>query len=374
MIWLVYFLVVLGMAEVFNGEPTISKNPDPYFLHGFLDSYQGMPALARWDSVWYYEMSQHGYWGAAERSPYTAAFYPLYPALVFATQTVTGLNPWIAGILLSSVFLLGFLLCFEGYMDRVLKKTEPERNAALLLFLIFPATFIGLSFYHCSLFCFLVMATFLSVRLGKKKCALGLGFLAGLTHMHSLVLMLGLACFGFWGASKSKKLQNLLPAACVAAGTLVLMMHHYFYFDDFFSYVKAKSFFGAELKNPLHVISDLRDCLISIFKLHTLYSVDVFSRALIFMGTVVTSVYMWRKEDRHWRPEIVFMLSLCLLQVMTGSTWGFTRFALCLFPAFAFLGAKLSQRPLVLASFLIVGCFLQAAYLVKWITWYPPAP
>ena len=79
---------------------------------------------ARWDSVWFLRIAEHGY-GATEEA--TAAFYPLYPLLVGVLGRVLLGHYVLAGILISLAAALGSFALLHRLAETKLGRVPPRR-------------------------------------------------------------------------------------------------------------------------------------------------------------------------------------------------------------------------------------------------------
>ena len=84
---------------------------------------------ARWDSVWFLRIAEHGYGSASGAA---SAFYPLYPADVGGLGRVLGGHYVLAGILVSLAAALGaFVLLYRLAEERL--GADGARRAVLYL-------------------------------------------------------------------------------------------------------------------------------------------------------------------------------------------------------------------------------------------------
>src|SRR5213593_2639747 len=127
---------------------------------------------ARWDSVWFLRIAEHGY-GAA--SGVASAFYPLYPLTLAGLGRVLGGHYVLAGILVSlAATLASFMLLYRLAEDRL--GAEGARRAVLYL-AVFPMSLFLQAVYSESLFLALALAAFV---LGERRRWLGAGVATGL--------------------------------------------------------------------------------------------------------------------------------------------------------------------------------------------------
>lgn len=98
--------------------------------------------LGRWDSAWYLDIAANGYPGRDDLAARleTVAFFPVLPALVRGTASLTGLSQPVAGVLLAT--LLGALAVVVVWrlVDHLAGRQAANRSAALLS--VFPGAFV----------------------------------------------------------------------------------------------------------------------------------------------------------------------------------------------------------------------------------------
>jgi Mannosyltransferase (PIG-V) len=208
----VAFLVGTALALVWapvRGDELIAYRAyDP-----FTDLLFG--AFAQWDSDWYLFIAEHGYDGKA------AAFFPLYPALVYVLGAVIGSN-LVAGVLIS--LAAGAVAAWAiAEIARPLLGHAGASDSVLLLAL-YPTAFVFTAAYSEGLFLALAATSFLAAQRGRPWLA---GVLAGLavgTRVAGLALIPALVLL-LWPRSRLEipRLAPviLLPLMGLAAVTLV---------------------------------------------------------------------------------------------------------------------------------------------------------
>jgi len=168
--------------------PPLQAHWDDAALH---DLGYGTDVWARWDSAWYLRIAEHGY-GSREGS---AAFYPLYPALV------AGLGRVLAGHYVLAAILVSLAACAAAFV-LLYRLAEPRlgpdgARRAVLYLALFPTTIFLQAAYAESLFLALVLAAFLLAergRIAEAGVAAGLACLTrplGLALLPALVLLAG---------------------------------------------------------------------------------------------------------------------------------------------------------------------------------------
>src|SRR3954466_2539990 len=163
-------LIWLGAVFAFywfepNRNPRAGRWDSPLIhdLGSFTDIW------ARWDSVFFVRIAEHGYDHAS------AAFYPLYPGLVAALGRIFGGHYVLAGVVISLAAALGAFLVLYRLAESRLGPDGAKRAGVYLA--IFPMTLFLQAVYSESLYLLLVVAAFLAAERGRFGSA---GVLSGL--------------------------------------------------------------------------------------------------------------------------------------------------------------------------------------------------
>lgn len=161
---------------------------------------------ARWDSVWYLTIAEHGY-GDEQQHP-QAAFYPLYPLLMRGLGWVVG-SPLVAGILISlACFLVALALLHKL---AALELGARDARATVLLVAFFPTAFFFSAVYSESLFLLVSVGAFLAARSGRWAWAGLLGGLAALTRNSGVLLLVPLVLLFLYGPRADRLATGFRP-------------------------------------------------------------------------------------------------------------------------------------------------------------------
>jgi hypothetical protein len=339
-----------------------------YYLHGFIQSFEELPVLARWDSVWYLGMAQEGYWGDGPRSRYLPAFFPLYSLLVRLVHEVTGLSLVNSGLLLSLICFFAALVVFVSYLQRVWGCSPKQSTLGVLLLLAYPTAFLLLSVYYCALFFLLVTSTLLLVRQERFYLAAVTAFLAGLTHMHALALIGALCAV----ALKDRRPASFLPLAATSSAIMGLLLHHWIFYGDPLIYIEAKKFFSGEINSPVLLGQHFWDLLLRRVHKFRLYQVSELLEYVLLASGLLGLTRLAVLQSGRFLPEACAIALLCALQLSTGSSWGFTRFVMCWPILFAVCARQIASRTVV-GGLCVLSLVLQVMYLLRWINWNLPA-
>ncbi len=167
---------------------------------------------ARWDSVWFLEIADGGYFG----NDYQAAFFPLYPLLVRTVGFLFGgFQVTNASLLAAAVIISLVAFYFALYFLARLVEVELGRRfvtPTLMLVAFFPMSFFYSAAYSESLFLLLSVAAFYFARTDRWLWAGVAAGLAATTRSSGLLLMIPLLVLYFWGPRGSGKSGNTRPS------------------------------------------------------------------------------------------------------------------------------------------------------------------
>ena len=336
---------------------------------------------ARWDSVWFLRIAEHGYGAAAGAA---SAFYPLYPLTLAGVGRVLGGHYVLAGILVSlAATLVSFVLLYRLAEDRL--GTDGARRAVLYL-AVFPMSLFLQAVYSESLFLALALAAFL---LAERRRWVGAGAVTGLavlTRISGVALLPALVLMAWRRPERRRALASLCVAPAIFASyPLYLGIDR----GDAFAFTKAQGFWNRHLSQagPFGGIWDgLRSGWAGVQQLvsgsHTHYywtpvrdadpmrvaAVNLEALAFLFLLIALT-VVAWR---RFGAPYGLFSaLSLAIPLSVPSERWpllSMPRFGLVLFPCFLAL-ATLGGRRRVHTAILVVSSILLGVAVTQWALW-----
>jgi mannosyltransferase PIG-V len=142
---------------------------------------------ARWDSVWFLRVAEHGY---PADDPERAAFFPLYPLLLRAGQAVTG-DALVGGVVISVLAFAVALVLLHRLT--ALELGSDAARATVWLTALFPATFFFSAVYSEAVYLALSLGAFYAARTGRWASAGALGALGAATRSAGVLLVLPLA-------------------------------------------------------------------------------------------------------------------------------------------------------------------------------------
>ena len=361
-----------------NRHPRAARWDDPSLTHdlgAFTDVW------ARWDSVWFLRIAEHGY-DAASGAP--SAVYPLYPATVAGLGRVLFGHYVLAGILISlAAALAAFLLLYRLAEERL--GAEGARRTVLYL-AVFPFALFLQAVYSESLYLFLTLAAFALAERRQFLAAGGVTGLALLTRPTGVALLPALALLAWRERDRLRALGSLAVAPVLfAAYPLYLWQAE----GDPWAFLRAQRIWSRHLSpaGPLGGIWDgLRAGWAGVEQLasgsHThvywtaVQNTDPIRAATINLENLAflilflaLTVLVWR---RFGAPYGLFAaVSLAIPLSVPSERWpllSIPRFGLTIFPFFLAL-ATIGGRPRAHTAILTVSSLLLGVAVVQWALW-----
>jgi len=361
-----------------NRHPRAARWDDPSLTH---DLGAVTDVWARWDSVWFLRIAEHGYSAASGAA---SAFYPLYPLAVAGLGRAFFGHYVLAGILISLAAAFGSFLFLHRLAEERLGADGARRAVLYLAF--FPFALFLQAVYSEPLYLFLTLAAF---AFAERRRFLSAGLVAGLallTRPTGLALLPALALFGWRERDRVRALGSLAVAPLLfAAYPLYLWAAE----GDPWAFLRAQRLWSRHLSpaGPLGGIWDgLRAGWAGVEQLasgsHThvywtaVQDTDPIRAATINLENlaflvlfVVLTVIAWR---RFGAPYGLFAaLSLAIPLCVPSHRWpllSMPRFGLTIFPLFLAL-AVVGRRPRVHTAIVAVSSLLLGVAIVQWALW-----
>jgi hypothetical protein len=292
-----------------------------------------------WDSGWFLNIAEHGY--SDDRQ--SAAFFPLYPALLYLGGLVLGGDRVLAGFLISfPLTLAAFVLLYVFARDHTVGR--PDATRAVWYLALFPYAFFLQMVYSEALFLVCALAAFVAA---ERRRFLPAGLLAGaamLTRPSGVAVLAGLVVLALGESARLGALARLAVAPllfCIFPLVLVVegrsplaFMHAEDRWREFGVLALPHSVYDGARAAWNGVIDLAGGPTTRDFSLH---SVTAFSALVVF---VLLSAIAWR---RLGAPSGVYCaVSLVMPLAARAEGWpltSFQRFVLVLFPCFVVLGA-----------------------------------
>ena len=212
-------------------------------------------ALCQWDCGWYLSIVRQGY----DPAPHLVgnlwqanwAFFPLFPLLVRGAAWLSGLEPRLAGMAVST--LACFVFAVLGARYRQITRNEAMPWLWLLLIVAWPFGFYFHAVYTEALYAALATAALLALAEGRPLAA-GVAT-AFLTATRPTGILLA-AWIGFGGLRRGRTLHALLPAAIAPLGLLAYMAFLYVHVGDPLAFQHIQAGWQRAASNPLAVLAD----------------------------------------------------------------------------------------------------------------------
>jgi Mannosyltransferase (PIG-V) len=361
-----------------NRHPRANVWDDPSLTH---DLGAVTDVWARWDSVWFLRIAEHGYDSASGAA---AAFYPLYPAALSVVGWAFFGHYVLAGIVVSLAAALGaFLLLYRVAEGRL--GADGARRAVLYL-AVFPFAFFLQAVYSESFYLLLTLAAFALAERSRFLAAGAVTGLALLTRPTAAALLPALALLAWRESDRLRALASLAIAPLIfAAYPLYLWRAE----GDAWAFLHAQRLWSRHLSpaGPFGGIWDgLRAGWAGVEQLasgsHThrywapVQDADPIRVATLNLETlaflvlfVALAVIAWR---RFGAPYGLFaVLSLAIPLSVPSERWpllSLPRFGLTIFPLFLAL-ASLGGRPRVHTAIVAVSSLLLGVSVAQWALW-----
>jgi Mannosyltransferase (PIG-V) len=361
-----------------NRHPRAGIWDDPSLTH---DLGAVTDVWARWDSVWFLRIAEHGYDSASGAA---AAFYPLYPGAVSVLGWALFGHYVLAGILVSLAAAFGAFLLLHRVAEERLGGDGARR--AVLYLAVFPFAFFLQAVYSESLYLLLTLAAF---ALAERRRFLAAGTVTGLallTRPTAAALLPALALLAWRERERVRALASLAVAPVLfAAYPLYLWRAE----GDPWAFLHAQRLWSRHFSpaGPLGGIWDgLRAGWAGVEQLasgsHThVYWTPVQDSDPIRVATlnlemlaflvlfVVLTVIAWR---RFGAPYGLFAaLSLAIPLSVPSERWpllSMPRFGLTIFPLFLAL-ASIGGRPRAHTAIVAVSSLLLGVSVAQWALW-----
>ncbi|EKE18603.1 MAG: hypothetical protein ACD_9C00288G0012 [uncultured bacterium] len=318
----------------------------------------------RWDSYWYLDIVQNGYYLKADNTLANVVFFPLYPTLIkifgrILPSSADELGNFVlAGWILSMAFLVGACVYFYKFVKENHPDIDPE--LPILLMLIFPTAFFFNVIYTESIFLFLTIATFYYAFRKNFYLAGLFAFLGALTHSNGAFLALPILwkiveINGWKNMLTPKAWKNFVPVLFAPIGSFLFLGYDWWKFGDPFLFFKIQSNWGRSFSiNWDHFSFFSNPSIANMF-------IDIF--LAIFIISSVVAVY------KKLSPLYAIFMSTTLIAAFTsGTLMSVGRYSLVMFPLFILL-AKIKNKTVQMGWILLSTLFL-ALDIILWVNNY----
>ena len=303
---------------------------------------------ANFDGAHYIKISQLKY-----HEKFTQAFFPLYPLLIRIFDNLTQNSLW-SGLLISHLSLVGFLYFFIklGRLDYSVKSVR----WAVILLLLYPASFFLFSLYTEALFLFLAAAALYLARTKRFFWAALTAGLASATRLVGLFLVLAVL-WEYWQFNKKPKLFawfGLTSLSLSGLSSYVIYLKQKY--GSALIFIQSQPGFGAgrqidKIILYYQVVFRYLKMLFTVNIHNDIYLVMAFEFliSLAFLGLIIWAII------KKFRPSYLFFLvPAYFLPTCTGTFLSMPRLALACFPLFYFLANWKNTKAKVLIACIFI--------------------
>ncbi len=329
---------------------------------------------ARWDSDFFLRIAQNGY------DDTSAAFHPLYPALIAALGRVFFGHYVLAGLVISLLCCLGSFVLLHRLAEEHLGAAGARRSVLYLA--VFPMALFLQAVYSESLFLLLVLGAF---ALAERNRFAGAGLVAGLailTRGAGVALLPALAVLAWRYRDRLRALAGIALAVPVAAVYPLVLWQQV---GDPWAFANAQDRWHRHLSRagPLGGIWDglvagwrgLEQFVVGhgtdVPAANPMHAAAENVQALAFLALFLTlTVVAWQ---RFGTPYGLFAaLSLAIPLSYPSSRWpllSLPRFGLVIFPLFLALAAITATRPRLHTAIFAGSALFLGIAVVQWALW-----
>ncbi|HYX84382.1 MAG TPA: mannosyltransferase family protein [Gaiellales bacterium] len=320
-VWSASRLAVLSLGLVLTTELGWHRALEPWQTKLFR-------AVTGWDSVYYLRISHSGYHEGRD-----VAFFPLYPAAIWAVREVVRVGDAVAALLVSNAALLvGLVGMYVLARDRL---SEEHARRGILYLVLSPYAFALAMAYSEGLF--LAFATWLFVLSDRRRdaAAIPLALAAGLTRITGLALVPPLVLRAWRRRTVASAALAITPLAAFAAHAAWLD----YAVDDPLAMVHVQSRWGG---HPAFPLVSLADQFIDFARTHDVFFLIVGVTVLAYLALLVPILRRPVFAPTRWE-DTLFVAGIFAMPLFSGVLQSVGRFGLVAFPL-AFAMADLGLR------------------------------
>ncbi|TML57851.1 MAG: hypothetical protein E6G18_13025 [Actinobacteria bacterium] len=329
---------------------------------------------ARWDSDFFLRIAQNGYDDAS------AAFHPLYPALIAGLGRVFFGHYILAGLVISLLCCLGSFVLLHHLASKHLDADGARRSVLYLA--VFPMALFLQAVYSESLFLLLVLAAFTFAERDRFAAAGLVAGLAILTRATGLALLPALALLAWRHRERPRALAGIALAVPVAAVYPLVLWQQV---GDPWAFSDAQDRWHRHLSRA-GPFGGVWDGLVAGWRgleqfvvghgthvagadpMHAAAE-NVQALAFLFLFLALT-VVAWRRLGAAY--GLFATISLAIPLSYPSSRWpllSLPRFGLVIFPLFLALAAVTAGRPRLHTAAVACSALFLGVAVVQWALW-----
>ncbi len=313
---------------------------------------------AQWDGGNYLSIAALGY-----QSLQYFAFAPLFPLLAKILRFVFLGNILVAGLVISNISFIAFLLLFHSFLKQNYSKSIA--NSTVVTFLTFPTAFFTVAYYSESLFMLFSIIFFIFLTKQNFIKSAIIVILASLTRFIGIFLIISLF-YAYLVRIKFKpsKINKTFVGLFISfLGVVIFSIMTKMAGGHFLQFLLSQSFWQRQPQDP---ISTLFSYIWSFVTLQHRPPNDYFDFAIsvAFIGLLIWGI---RKiPSSLW----IFSALAILIPASSGTLSSVPRYALASLGTFVIMGKTLEQHPKLKVPFWTASLFLQAVLAILFINGY----
>jgi hypothetical protein len=365
---------VAAIFAFFFFEPNRHPDADRWDTARLHDLGYFTDVWARWDSDFFLRIAQNGYDDAS------AAFHPLYPALVAALGRAFFGHYVLAGLVVSLLSCLGSFVLLHRLAE---ERLGPEGAYRSVLYLaVFPMALFLQAVYSESLFLLLVLASFALAERNRFAAAGLVAGLAILTRAAGLALIPALVLFAWRHRERLRSLAGIALSVPVATVYPLVLWQQ---LGDPFAFTHAQDRWHRRV-SPAGPLGGIWDGLVAGWRgleqfvvghgtqvpganpMHAAAE-NVQALAFLVLFLALTAV-AWRRLGAPY--GLFAALNLAIPLSYPSSRWpllSLPRFGLVIFPLFLALAAVTAARPRLHTAVVACSALLLGITVVQWALW-----
>jgi Gpi18-like mannosyltransferase len=327
---------------------------------------QSLYSWANFDGVHYLTIAEKGYVGTA----LIQAFFPLFPLLVRAVNTLIG-NFIITGLFLNTLFSFLLLISFRKLLEIDYDK-QTAWLGTLALFL-FPTAFYFQAFYTESLFLWLVISSFYFAR--KRKWWLASLFigLASATRIVGILLVPAILIELFSQyESKTFRLwwKHSLAILLGGIGFLSYALYLWKEFGHPLFFMQVQSEFGSGRQETVVLFPQVVWRYIKILKTYRPFGLMYVTFVQEFVVAILGLLALMRSWFTVRKSYVVFSTLAFLVPTITGNFSSMPRYVLTSFALFVLVGQILNKSKLAQVIYFTLSTLLLVFNTILFIQGY----
>lgn len=317
----------------------------------------------QWDSGWFLSIVNQGYfYDPAKQS--SVAFFPLYPALVWALSLGRTLDPVAVGFALS-LTCQAIACCMLWRITMRHLRNEATATLSYRLMLLFPTAFFASIFYSEGLFlCLLTLCLDASDRKAWWEAALW-GAALSLTRSVGIVAVLPVALSAIGFSGNSRRVTIDWGAAKAMLGTMAGLGLYCGYlwwaYGDPIAFLTVQKNWGRTLASPLLPFVD------GFHNNGTPLFQRILHRWSLYGFGLVTAYGLWTRVPLRW---ISLLIALPLIFVSTTVLDSIPRYLSTVCTAFPILAHAGIRWPMLGAGLVLLLAMLQALCVILFTNGY----